>query len=130
MPRKTSRRQISSVPLSSAPKKILLVGPTLSGKTSFVKSFFHPSQHNTIIDSTGVVGLEAYPITYLGKKYSIWDASTEKEDHLLSWSKGSSMIVVFGDDTTWIDRMKNLFPNTLVRAYNPHSKIENLESSL
>lgn len=128
MPRKLSRRQIS-VPSSSAPKKILLVGPSLSGKTSFVKSFFSPSLHNSIIDSTGIVGLEAYPITYLGKKYSLWDASTEKEDHFLSWSKGASMIIVFGDDPSWIDRMKNLFPNILVKAYNSHSKIENLESS-
>lgn len=127
MPRRFTRRQTTIQ--SSLPKKILLVGPTLSGKTSFVKGFYHPSQHNIIVDTTGIVGLEAYPITYEGKKYSLWDASTDSDEHFLSWSKGSSMIIVFGDDPTWVERMKNLFPNILVKSYSPHSIVENLESN-
>jgi hypothetical protein len=131
--RKTTRARSTFAPssaLTSTISKVFLVGPTLSGKTSFVKSFFNETMLNSyadILNKVGIVGLEAYPITYQGKKYNLWDASSYIDEHLSSWGKGSNLIVVFGDDESWLDKMANLYPNTPIKMYNPESKISNLQ---
>ncbi len=119
----------SSLVTNNHAPKILLVGPTLSGKSTFVKSFLDNVQKEFYIGQlqSGKTDLEVYPISHEGKKYSLWEACSNKDFHLSSWGKGSSLIVVFGEDSSWVDKMSNLFPQIPIKMYNPESKILNLE---
>jgi GTPase SAR1 family protein len=124
-----NRRVATPVAISAHVPKILLVGPALSGKSTFVKSFFdNPLQefYSGQLQS-GKTDLEVYPITHQGKKYSLWDASSNKDFHLSSWGKGSSLIVVFGEDESWVSKMNTLFPQVPIKMFNVESKISNLE---
>ncbi len=125
---RTRLTSIASSHVSHAPK-ILLVGPTLSGKSTFIKSFLDQAQQEFYTGQlqSGKTDLEVYPISHEGKKYSLWEASSNKNFHLSSWGKGSSLIVVFGEDASWVDKMSNLFPQIPIKMYNPESKISNLE---
>lgn len=127
--RRNARTQVSQ---NLNGDKILLVGPSQSEKSDFVKSFLPPSQPDNYEEPTLFsLGVNVTPIKYEGKNYGLWDANpyhdTHHDENLLLSSKGAKLIVVFADEKTWFDRMKELFPQIPVKMYNPESKLANLQ---
>lgn len=129
MPRRIVRQRTNvATSTPNYPPKIFLVGPNQSMKNDFVKSFFSPTfQESLNFTFGGQVGLEVFPVHYQGKSYNIWDGTSNLDEHLLSWGQGSKLIITFDDDESWVDRMKNLFPQTQVKPFNPDSKLANLQ---
>ena len=125
MPIRRTRRTRTVAPQVHVPK-IFLVGPSQSGKTTFVQSFIQQNPYLEIYGN-GNIGLEAYPVKYNGKSYNLWDASTHLDEHLLSWGQGSDLIIVFGQDQSWMAKMEILYPQTPIKMYNPESILSNLQ---
>jgi hypothetical protein len=113
--RKIARTQ--SIQNSNSNTKILLVGPSQDEKSNFIKSFLPPDvsdnhQEHTLFK----LGVDITPIKFQGKNYDLWDANpnhdSNHDENLILSSKGAKMIVVFGEDSSWYERMKSLFPAT------------------
>lgn len=113
--------------------KILLVGPSQEEKSDFIKSFLPPDviddhQEHTLFK----LGVDITPIKFQGKTYNLWNANpnhdSNHDENLISYGKGAKMVVVFGEDSSWYERMKNLFPQISIKMYDPESKIANLQS--
>jgi hypothetical protein len=122
------KRYVAPLMPSNVPK-IFLVGPNVEQISSFVNYLKgEDSQHDPLGQHPLFnVGLQLEIVKFQNKTYDLWNANSSKEEHLALWGVNSTFILLFGEDQTWYNRMKNMYPNTPIKIYNPLSIISNLE---
>jgi hypothetical protein len=57
----------------------------------------------------------------------IWDTSHNSTiEQYLMWGTNVDIIIIFGEDYSYENKMKHLFPNAIIKYYNPTTFINDL----
>jgi hypothetical protein len=111
------------------PTKVLFVGPQYSSKS---KTFYELENYHlttTPIPYTYkmTLGVQVCPFRLDNKLFSIWDTwhRATNEDYLI-WGGKVDIVVIFGNDFSYENRMKFLFPNKKIIFFDQNTFISDL----